>query len=784
MTQRLRHVAASAIALAAVAASVVALWFRFNAPPPYGGLQFPQDLLYYYVPQIERAAERLTHGELPLWNPYACAGLPLLATLQTGVFYPPTWLAVWLPVERALPVRLLAETALGAFFAWAFLRAVGRGRLAAVAGAFLYAFSCQLGQSFWPPALSTLTWTPWLLLCVEKLVGRWRWRWWAGLALGTALQLLAGFPQYVVYSFYALAPFAAVRLLEERRAGARRVWAIGAGLVAAVALGVGLAAVQLLPTLELVGESRRVGSLTSAETHYLGYQTSVAKFLANAVDPRPKGITFGWLKDAGYVGIATLLLVGAGVVGGRRRPSTWLWLALGAAGLVLSQGFAGWTAPLHAAYAALPTGSTFRTPERLELLPLLAVLILASRGLDALGAARSPLARRVGLAALVAGVAALALVGAPGVAPRALAAAAGVAAALATQHAGLRRTSQVALALFVVADALLATAPHGSLRALPIEWSRRAHASGHTVLAPEAAEALRGSDGMRGDWAPFQPFDAVGPLGRVERITCYEPLQPSVWKQIEDAVRMRSPAGLGADGDRFATFFDVAGVARRVVGHPLATAALPSNRTLIEFLSNPLAPMRAGAPPDREPPPGLAVEIVQNPDALPRARVVHQFAVSTLADAIVRLLDGGFDFRRGVLLDRDVGPLAPPPPDAPPDGATIVRRAPERIEVRVSAHGEGLLVLSDTFYPGWRARVDGVETPTLRANGLFRAVRVPSGRHEVMWEYVPVSLRRGAALSLTSLALLAGVTVIGGLRKRRASSLRTRSGERASRGHE
>jgi hypothetical protein len=78
------------------------LWLRFNVAPGRTGVPFPLDFLTYFVPMTDWVARRLRAGELPLWNPHACSGMPLLATLQVGVFYPGSWPAIWLPTERIL----------------------------------------------------------------------------------------------------------------------------------------------------------------------------------------------------------------------------------------------------------------------------------------------------------------------------------------------------------------------------------------------------------------------------------------------------------------------------------------------------------------------------------------------------------------------------------------------------------------------------------------------------------------------------------------------------------
>ena len=69
----------------------------------------------------------------------------------------------------------------------------------------------------------------------------------------------------------------------------------------------------------------------------------------------------------------------------------------------------------------------------------------------------------------------------------------------------------------------------------------------------------------------------------------------------------------------------------------------------------------------------------------------------------------------------------------------------------------GILVLSDTYYPGWRAFVDGVERPILRANHVFRAVVVPTGAREVVFSYEPDSFRYGLLVSVAAAALWLGL---------------------------
>jgi uncharacterized membrane protein YfhO len=83
---------------------------------------------------------------------------------------------------------------------------------------------------------------------------------------------------------------------------------------------------------------------------------------------------------------------------------------------------------------------------------------------------------------------------------------------------------------------------------------------------------------------------------------------------------------------------------------------------------------------------------------------------------------------------------------------------PERVVVRATADDRALLVLADTWFPGWHAKVDGRDAPIVRTDQLLRGVVIPSGTHSVEFVYRPLSWRIGWIVSLlTAVALAAAV---------------------------
>jgi hypothetical protein len=144
------------------------------------------------------------------------------------------------------------------------------------------------------------------------------------------------------------------------------------------------------------------------------------------------------------------------------------------------------------------------------------------------------------------------------------------------------------------------------------------------------------------------------------------------------------------------------------------------------------------------------VKIYQNLNVLPRAFLVYQAHVATDDQAALDILaDPGFDLGGQVILTEGQ-PLDGQPGAPDSEEAEIVSYAPEEIELRVATGNAGYLVLTDTYYPGWTAKVDGIPVPIHRADLYFRAVALKPGEHQVIFRYRPVTTYVGLAMSLSA----------------------------------
>ena len=146
------------------------------------------------------------------------------------------------------------------------------------------------------------------------------------------------------------------------------------------------------------------------------------------------------------------------------------------------------------------------------------------------------------------------------------------------------------------------------------------------------------------------------------------------------------------------------------------------------------------------------VKIYENLDNLPRAFVVHRARVLDDEAAIAAMKDLSFRPEEQVILAPGCGEAMKGQPGG--DQVEILSYEPQRVVISAELTEKGYLVLTDAYYPGWRAVVDGLETPIYRANLLFRAVYLPAGKHRVEFIYDPLSFKLGAAISLVTLLAL------------------------------
>lgn len=153
------------------------------------------------------------------------------------------------------------------------------------------------------------------------------------------------------------------------------------------------------------------------------------------------------------------------------------------------------------------------------------------------------------------------------------------------------------------------------------------------------------------------------------------------------------------------------------------------------------------------------IKIYYNPDFLPRAFLVPNVVIiKDRKEVLRRMLTAEFNPRKEVILEEkitnkyQISNLK--------SQIKILDYQPNKVIIKASSNADCFLFLSDTYYPGWKAYIDGVETKIYRANYIFRAIKLPSGEHQVEFKYLPQSFKFGTWASIIIASFIIGFGVV------------------------
>ncbi len=166
--------------------------------------------------------------------------------------------------------------------------------------------------------------------------------------------------------------------------------------------------------------------------------------------------------------------------------------------------------------------------------------------------------------------------------------------------------------------------------------------------------------------------------------------------------------------------------------------------------------------------------ILSNRKALPRVWLVDRAESVNGVEALRRIRGESqipFDPRRTALLEvpRSELPLLPGVGLSPDSGARVVKYEPARLIIETTANQPSVLVVSEMWYPGWVATLDGIPTPIHATNFLLRGVVLPPGVHRIEMRYTAPAARVGAMISIFTLLLVIALAIVDIRRQRRNS---------------
>lgn len=552
----------------------------------------------------------------------------------------------------------------------------------------------------------------------------------AGLVLGVSI--LAGHPQTSLYVFYACLAYLLFRFIQERTPLTSSLF----HFLSFSLVGFGLAAVQIVPTLEFIRYSTRAELSYRAVSWGLPLEELVALVYPGYIGGSPQ-----------YVGILPMILVAAAILFGQRPGDKFFWIGLGLVSLLLS--FGGNTFLFNLFYILLPGFGMVRNQERVVYLFSFSAAVLAGYG--ALLLVRPlPRTRRRGFLTFYRWLGRIGWVALALTAPlyygwvKASGDEVNLFDGALSHHVfalfllalclvlltlrltrGTGRFWLMALTVFIILLNLFTVNWRYNLKHMPPQL--RYPVTG-LIEFLSATPAARG-EGRISSAGLFHSGASAGAVYKLEDITGNSPLHLASFQEF----------GAKVDEWRRWQLLNVT--------HVLDERHLDSEGLRRVYEED-------------------DIKVYEITYPLPRVRVVHRARVAGSDEETWAILNGpDFDLKRAVVLARQ-------PDIALPDreggekmegsSARVVEHVPNRLVVEVEAVANGFLVLSEIYYPGWRARVDGHNAPLYRADYLLRAVPVEAGHRRVEVYYDPLSFKVGLGITVVTLLICGGVVFFAG----------------------
>jgi len=723
-------------------------------------------------------AQAIKSGHFPLWNPYEFSGYPFLAGIENAIFYPLNLLFLIMPVERAANYCVILHFFLAGSLMYLFLRTLRLRHPGALLGGFVFMFN-----GFWiGRSISCMAWLPLILLFLEKGIRKERAPYFILAGVAYAVQIFAGVVQFAFYSGVAIGIYFFFRFfsLAKERSRARKVRMVLSFLLAC-AVAFSLTAIQLMPTYELARHSTRVKvSYEEMAAESLPPENLLTFFIpevfGNSITTSYWGRgTFNELYA--YLGILPLILALVAIlfVRGKGLP---IYLLIGGLGLFCALGrFTPFYKFFHLHF---PVAGSFRIPAKFLYLLVFSISALAGFGADFLLGHWRDEAERKRLNCLAVG---LILTGALLL---------GFLFVIKASGGGNSVLWRGLLSLRDSTQGETIEAPY------PLFQYQRPDATHPLFRAKSFAIAIKGAM-----WLAFFLFVSgliffgLG-AGKIRLSNRVFPLLMlgvvlfDLWlfhSKYVVTVNMKDSQWSSEMVDllkRDKSFYRIATFTRREDdlqrGMRYQISNVGGERPLIlsyyqEFFNanndRPLDLIQDRVIPEKVTPLLALVNVKYlleerraflandeksrleiNKEFLPRAYIVHR-AVYLPGRAMLlgTLLNEDFPHQEIVLFQGPWREITHKPSPGP-ERCQIATYEINRVVIEASLQYPGYLILSDTFYPGWVAYVDGAKKEIVRANYVLRAVALDEGEQRIEFVFRPASFLIGAAISVTTLSAL------------------------------
>ena len=723
-------------------------------------------------------------GSFPLWNPYQFGGMPFVAAMHGDIFYPTFLLRLLLPTDVAMTWGFMIHIFLAGAFAYLFMRRAGFGFAGALVGGLAYMLSGHIatyvqpghdGKLFVAALFPLLLWTILAWMRDGRL--------WAlgAIAAVVGLDILTPHPQLLEYSLLTAGAYAIVLAVGlVRDGGANRRIAIQrlAAALVAVAVGLAIGAVQFLPVREYVGWSPRAAGIGTYER-----ATSYGKNpqeIFNAYLPEFTGILDHYWGPNGihfqgdYAGVVVLMLAGLGLGGLRRaNRSLHLWFWAIAVVVALLWALGAHTPFYNIPFYLIPGTRYFRAPDSVFFIGTFGIAIFAARGAErALGSETS---RKyvMGWAIFAGAIVLLAATGALTAIARSVAPEGRVDAVDANN--GPLIVGAIRSLVFVVLGGLV-------MFAAPQIRRRAGHFAPLIALALVTALDLFAVN--RQYWVFSLPASqlyasdsALDYLHNLQQPGRVLPLEIQDGGDIalyhgSELMTHRVLDAVGYHGNEIARYNDLVGIEQGSGPSAQSTRQILTNSNVRRLtatqyvLSNghELAGVLPGvtqvAGPATEDATGRTNYVYRLAGTAPFAWVAPVMVKASDGRVLATLMNSRFDVQTAALFDSAAQVTAAPPVSVLPQPTGIVAHvdsyAPGKMSLtldRAAPLGSALIV-SENYYPGWHATVDGKSAPIGRAQYSLIGVELPAGARKIELAFTSASYETGKAITWAAIVIV------------------------------
>ncbi|MBN1169332.1 YfhO family protein [Candidatus Woesebacteria bacterium] len=709
---------------------LILFFFRnnlFNGAVNFNPHVGTNDYMDYYIPVRDLMNDSYKEGKLPIWTSKISGGYPFLAA-NIGGLYPVNYLLKDLEPQQSYALVLAFHYLLIFSFSYLFLREINLSKTASLFGGVIATFSgFSANEIMHIGMLTSFAYFLGIIYLIEKYIRKQKFYLiiLAGIFLG--LSILGGHPQIIIYSLLFIYPYALIRWASV----GNKYPKLFLSLLLFSLVGLGIGAGQLLPQYEFTNSSTRSGGLTSEEILHYSFPLSDIKsfwdpFGSYSVDNTINGFAQnGWPTDERYVypSILGLIFFFAGVYFARKKD---YFSVIFTVIFTVSFIFAAGGQLGGGVFFSIPPISFFRIPYRIIFVTNFSIAVLGALAIDKLRSwdIKDKFNNRSKLLL----VALIILISYSDL-----------------YHHAKKLYPEVDGGVWYQENETVMYLKENLQKNERVVNLPYFNASIPVYIKdqkmwtdPEFHKNLRNLLPVYNNLLYDIPKNVGAANSGTLKIERFNDLESEIFFNGWEY----DPEGkLTGVSDTFLFLNRIMGVRYVLTNQPFNSfVTVPAKTIEFENGQDPLY-------------------IIEFFDYFPRQFMVPRAEKAGPDEILEHFEKVDFEPLQKIYIEEDTDWGAKGGFSATSE---FLKYEDTEVVIKTQAAGDGFLFLSDTFYPGWKAYVDGQEKKIYRANYAFRAVEVPSGEHEVVFRYEPESVKLGINVSIGT-SIFAGIIFVTAL---------------------